>query len=261
MKVLIFVVILILILFLIYYLSYNNPEDWFEPYDENVKEVSSKLYNGDKWSGYRIGDVYLQDINSPHYNINYKDNILYHKIKYPGSIASEYITRNNGTTRNSKLLNQIIEEKLKFHKEIDLLPSDFVLHIRSGDVFCKYGNEEKYITYSKVYNTTWWNNLVNYLKKNNIKRVYILSGTHTPDCLDISAKYLENRRKFLQKQSGVQVIYKLGENPDEDIIFCSKAKHFTSTGGGYGFLIGGIVKDSGGNFIIPTENWWKSYYT
>ena len=144
------------------------------------------------------------------------------------------------------------------HLQLQLNENDLVLHIRVGDIICgKYGDNivpwsilNTYKTYySKIENNNWWNEVLNYIKKNNIKRVFILAGLHTDECLIDSARYLENRRIFLNN-NGIEVIYRLGNTPDEDLIFASKANHFITTGGGYGFFIGNIVKQNGGNFSL-----------
>ena len=77
----------------------------------NFIDVNNKtlhLYNGDNWANYRLGDVFYQDLQSRFYDSNFNDNVLYHKTKYPGTIANEYINKNKKNI-NYPLLKEIIE--------------------------------------------------------------------------------------------------------------------------------------------------------
>ena len=116
------------------------------------------------------------------------------------------------------------------------------MHIRVGDVFCKIHNNimEKYTKYG---NTYWWNELIDYIKNNNMNRVFILAGAHLNKCLIESAHYIINRSNFIINNiPEIKIEYILGQSPDDDLIFCSDCKHFISTGGGYGNLIKEIIQ-------------------
>jgi len=223
---------LLLILFLIIIFVLFNCVSRFDG------DISKKLYNGDSWSNYRLGDVYLIDKRNRIYNENYSDNILYHKNKYIGSIANEYINANTFRGKNETLLRKIIESRTKDKRNY---PDTLFLHIRVGDVICvkddawiNQVNGPRY--YSKVGDTVWWDAVIKYIKKYNIKKVVILSGSHMNKCLIESAKYIEDRKNFLTKH-GLHVSYRLGQSPDEDLIMCYYVKHFITTGGGYGNMI------------------------
>ena len=98
-------------------------------------------------------------------------------------------------------------------------------------------DEQNKYRYSRFSDTIWWHNLVSYIINNNITKIYILSGSHYEVCSNESAKYLEDSKQFLLKKTGVDIEYRLGQSPDDDILFCAGAKHFITTGGGYGELI------------------------
>jgi hypothetical protein len=56
-------------------------------------------------------------------------------------------------------------------------------------------------------------------------------------------RYLKNKINFLKENNtSLNVVPKVGQTPDEDLIFCYGAKHFKSTGGGYGRLIQEFTK-------------------
>ena len=234
MKGLVIILVILTVLFLIHLVKNNNKE-----------RLSNKLYNGNNWANYRIGDVFYQDINSEFYDSDFHENVLYHKDKYPGTIANEYINKNN-KNRNYKLLQEIIESKVK---DKNTYPETLFLHIRVGDVLCKTNNEwinkvNGPLYYSKVGDYEWWDNIIKYIKENNIKKVVIISGSHMNKCLFESVKYIEDRKNFLKKSlPGIIIDYRLGQSPDDDIILVYYVKHFITTGGGYGNMIKEIKKN------------------
>jgi GR25 family glycosyltransferase involved in LPS biosynthesis len=228
----IFVLILILILFCCV------------PSISAFTSITSKLYNGEKWAKYRIGDVYMLDKNTRMYDPAYFDNILYHKDSFPGTIANEYMNKNNTPGKNKELLQSIIEKRITDKK---VYPDTLFLHIRVGDVLC---DKSEWLTevdgprhYSKVGDTIWWDNVLKYNKQNGITKVVIIAGSHLKNCLQESEEYIKDRTKFLE-DNNLKVSYRLGQSPDEDIIMCYYVKHFTTTGGGYGNLIKEIKKIS-----------------
>jgi len=199
---------------------------------------SSGIYNGDHWNNYRLGDVVLMPRYSNFYDPGFHENVLYHTTEYPGSIADEYI-RGSKKHKDFEFLNKIINSRNNLEKVDD---HTLVLHIRIGDVICKkvWRNDAK-DHYSKIDNKYWWKNVVRYIKNNGITRVIIIAGTHFKDCLEESEKYVFDRGNYIRTSSGVNVEYRLGKSPDDDIIFSSNAKHFMTTGGGYGELIKMII--------------------
>ena len=114
------------------------------------------------------------------------------------------------------------------------------MHIRIGDILCKYiyphNLRNTPLIYAKKGDTVWWNDVINYIKKNNIKKVVIIAGSLFKKCLKESKDYIEDRIQFL-KQNGLKIKYNLGQSPDDDILMCAYVKHFITTGGGYGNLI------------------------
>ena len=194
------------------------------------KDVKLKIYNGKKWYHYRIGDVY-QYGNDP--NVG---DLSYHIRDFPGSLAAKLMETKPYIRNNKELIRKLIKEKNKQN----LNNTDMVLHVRIGDVMCLFN--KKHLHYSRYGDTVWWDSIINYIKTNNINKVYIIAGSHQPHCLEESSKYLNDIFNFLKNTvSGLNVIFKLGASPDEDIIFASTAKHFKSTGGGYGKLIEQIL--------------------
>ena len=196
-----------------------------------------KLYNGNEWNKYRLGDVYngYQHVYDP----THPENVYYHKYKFKGSIANQYINKNTTGRKNKALLLEIIN---KMVKDKFNYPDTLFLHIRVGDVICDLDNQwikqvNGPLIYAKVGDTTWWNNVLNYIKMNGIKKVVIISGTHMNKCIKDSTDYLLDREKFLKSKLNLIVSFRLGQSPDQDILTCAYVKHFITTGGGYGNLI------------------------
>jgi hypothetical protein len=187
---------------------------------------SETLYNGDKWGNYRIGDVFFQKLENKFYKPEFYENVLYHPKEYPGSIAAEYMKKATKTA-DLDVLKQIVNDRT-----VSEPINDLILHIRVGDVVCYSDNTG----YTKMNDSEWWDRVIEYTLVNGLKVVYILSGTHFNKCIDKSEEYLADRVKFLEKNN-LQIKYRLGEPPDDDIVFCNNAKHFISTGGNFGKLL------------------------
>jgi hypothetical protein len=195
------------------------------------------------WDNYRIGDVFFSPKSSKHYtDLSFYDNVLYHKDKYPGTIASEYIKRNiDSKDQDIQLLKKIIEEKKKQTKVAPIDDNELILHIRIGDVLCVNLDWGDIDHYSKKNDSVWWNNVIKYIKDNDISKVTILASSHKNKCINESIEYIDDRKNFLMK-SGLKVNLRTGKSPDEDILYVTNAKHFISTGGNYGKLLNTIKK-------------------
>jgi len=232
-------ILIILIILCLLYINRSN----FSNTSKN-QDIMKSIYNGDLWSSYRLGDVYN---NYSHvYDPNNNENILYHKYKFKGSIANEYINRNTTGNKNTSLLLDVINSKIKDKSQhLDTL----FLHIRVGDVICDLDNTwikqvNGPLYYAKVGDTSWWNEVLDYIKNNGIEKVVIISGTHFNKCIKESVEYLLDREKFLKdKIPYLNVSFRLGNSPDQDILTCAYVKHFITTGGGYGNLIKEINKE------------------
>jgi hypothetical protein len=240
----IFYIIIIIFIFIVLFHNISS-------FTSNIYEKSyimKNLYNGNKWNKYRLGDVVFRDPYGEYYTNNFYDSVLYHEDLYPGTIASEYMKLNKNLKNLSdfKLLNDIIAKKQKNENYIS--ENTLILHIRVGDVMCKYRPYEKKIysnKYTKVGDTRWWNGVLEYISKNGIKNVVIIAGTHFNDCIKESSDYLLDRKNFLKESLPyLTVSFRLGQSPDEDILFCKNTKHFITTGGGYGELLQKIIKNN-----------------
>lgn len=197
-----------------------------EPESEETKDLEIKIYNK-KWDSYRLGDTYYRPEGG--------GDISYHVNKFPNSIASKYIKQSSSRANDLDTMKKIVKKDAS-------VQYDLVIHIRIGDVLCQG------LDYSAYENTEWWETLVDNLRKNKIKNVYVIAGSHTDICLDKSARYVLNRVRFLKKK-GFNVTYEPGKSPDEDLIIAVNSKNFISTGGNYGKLMSEIVTANGGNVI------------
>jgi hypothetical protein len=186
----------------------------------------STFGNTKEEEAYRLGDVYLQadDLDTV------VENLEYHITKYPGSIAAEILKVKPYKRKNKELLLKILETKQKYTIKDD----ELVLHIRAGDVLCI--ENQRFRWYSKIDDTEWWDRVVEYMQEHSIKKVYIVSGSHRPLCKEETDAYIKDRVQFF-KNLGYSVETRLDKSPDDDFIFCLSAKHFISTGGGFGRMI------------------------
>jgi len=275
----ILIILITLLIILIKKSSFTYDKSSFT-YDKlSLHDITNKLYNGDKLNGYRLADIiFYPDYLTRKHKYSTRD----HLYTYPNTIGVQYIQRKypflkkiksetdffkfndeylnfeNEILSNLKsikididLLNEIIEEQND--EPIKINENILFLHIRVGDVLCKYPNSNHAILYSKKGNVKWWNSVINYIIQNNIQEVIIIAGTHFKECLYDSAVYLNEIHNYLESYN-LKVGYRVGNSPDQDLIFCKNAKHFITTGGGYGYFLGKIVELNGGNFVLNKKD-------
>jgi hypothetical protein len=241
--------------------------------------LENKLYNGDKLNGYRLADIiFYPDYLTDKHQYSTAD----HLYRFPDTIGTTYVKRkypelnkinnpedfeiykNDYKTFENKvlgnlhqiqidvnLLNQIISEKRFTQPQFSY--STLLLHVRVGDVLCNYKDMTHAYDYAKVGNNQWWDSVIKYIIQNKIKNVIIIAGTHFKECLKESVEYLEKIKNDLE-MNNLNVEYRIGNSPDEDLAFCKNAKHFITTGGGYGYFLGKIVELNGGNFVLNNKD-------
>jgi len=205
-------------------------------YDAEYNYIHDNLFK-EEWGNYRIGDVFYFSTNKEYLN-KYGDFSYHHT--YKNSIASDYLKENKQNTPNYNLLNRLIKERVTDNNTYD---DTLFLHIRVGDVICEFGknNENKVYQedYSKINNNNWWlKEVIEYIKKNNISKVIIVSGSHYNKCIKESTEYLINRKRFLiELIPNLKVEITIPKTPDQTLAMFYNVKHYKSTGGGFGRLI------------------------
>lgn len=248
-------IILVFILFIITWLIPLRKE---KKKKRKLSKEFEKLYNKE-YHRYRIGDVFKFG-KGPKYK-----EIKYHEKQFPDSIAAEYLTKIKDNERKDiNLLKNILDNRPKLKN----LPekNSLVLHMRVGDVFCK-STEEKELHpmtkrlgavdkwhdhYTKKDNPHWWYDILAFMNEKNIDKVYIIVGSHKPECLLESSDFIMDKINMFKKNDKY-VFLRIGNSPDEDILWAKHAKNFASTGGGYGRLIGECVKKNGGVLVLPIQ--------
>eukprot|EP01084_Bolivina_argentea_P299960 517108_1 len=83
-----------------------------------------------EWFRYRLGDMFRSTKKSANLHWGYQ----YHSQNFPNSIATQYLSKSNGTKYDYLLLYDIVKNKTK--ENIELIPSNdtLVIHLRTGDV-------------------------------------------------------------------------------------------------------------------------------
>ena len=248
-------IILVFILFIITWLIPLRKE---KKKKRKLSKEFEKLYNKE-YHRYRIGDVFKFG-KGPKYK-----EIKYHEKQFPDSIAAEYLTKIKDNERKDiNLLKNILDNRPKLKK----LPekNSLVLHMRVGDVFCKSMEEKElhpmtkrlgavdkwHDHYTKKDDPHWWYDILAFMNEKNIDKVYIIVGSHTPECLLESSDFIMDKINMFKKNDKY-VFLRIGNSPDEDILWAKHAKNFASTGGGYGRLIGECVKKNGGVLVLPIQ--------
>jgi len=224
--------ILIILLILIIILILINTK-------KPVRELKLKNLYDKEYHRYRMGDVYIWG-KGPNYN-----KVKYHEENFPNSIATKYLNLlKKGESNNKDKFLQVLHNE----PQLDSMPEDnsFVLHMRVGDVFCRHkgnwmsnklGVKGMINHYTKKYNPEWWSDILKFMNEKNLDKVYIIVGSHTPYCLLESEDFIMDRVNMFKK-NGKDVVLRIGNSPDEDILWVRRAKYFKSTGGGYGKVLG-----------------------
>ena len=233
--ILIILLILIIILFLI------HPK-------KPTRELKLKNLYNKGCHMYRVGDVYKYGKGSSYHKIKF------HEEKFPNSIATKYLKLLKKGERNNKdKLMRVIHNE----PQLDTMPeyNSFVLHMRVGDILCSRSSSLKMSVrlgvkgminhYTKKDNPEWWHDILKFMNEKNLDKVYIIVGSHTPHCLLESEDFIMDRINMFRK-NGKDVVLRIGNTPDEDILWVSRAKYFKTTGGGYGRLLGIVVQENGG---------------
>ena len=250
--VLLVVLFVVLVLLLVVLFLFRNSSKSKLTSDEEYSYILDNLYNP-KWNHYRLGDVFYYS-HTPVFkdstNVVY---VYYHLEDFPDSIAAQYLRENKKDGSDLVLLNRIIKERIT--SDTDDTSTTLFLHIRVGDILCEY-KKKRSNNYSKNNNKRWWSKeVISTIKKNNITKVKILAGAHMDKCIQESAKYLLNRKKFLMKKiPGLKVDIIVDKTPDEIILMCYKVKHFITTGGNFGKLINDINNNSSKETFSKNEN-------
>ena len=217
---------------------------------------------------YRLGDLILY----PKYLSDDRSML----DTYPDSIGVKYILErfpclknpitdncnniiknyNDNNYINTNLLINIIKNQPEYKQYSKPFSKDeLVLHIRIGDVLCSphknFFDSSKTFgqIYAKYGDHEWWNKVKNYIDSNNINTVYLVYGSHTNTCIKESNEYISSIKDILN----CKIIEVNKNTADQDLMFCINTKHFITTGGGYGLLIGELVQKNGGNFALKPE--------
>ena len=233
------ILIILLILILIILLILINTK-------KPTRELKLKNLYNKGCHRYRIGDVYKWG-KGPRYH-----DIKYHEEKFPNSIATKYLNLlKKGESSNKDKLMRVIHNE----PQLDTMPeyNSFVLHMRVGDILCsqnltmsgRLGVKGMNNKYTKKDNPEWWRDILKFMNEKNLDKVYIIVGSHKPHCLLESEDFIMDRVNMFRK-NGKDVVLRIGNTPDEDILWVSRAKYFKTTGGGYGRLLGIVVQENGG---------------
>lgn len=215
------------------------------------KHTEHFISNDSKWENYRLGDIINQ-----HHKLLKKNKEKYSymdlvPIKYKNSIAHKYIEgikNKTQKTRNMSVLKDIVENSKYPKCNLD----DVVLNLRVGDVISldKKGElkyKKSFLKTDKTFSILP-EDLDNILKKNKIKKIYILYGSHNKKLDIANKKYLKLIKDVLEKNN-VTYVDKSSYNPDQDFIFMTTSKNFIKSYGTYSTNISKLVKLNGGKVI------------
>lgn len=220
--------------------------------DEIDDKESCSLYSNN--NGYRLGDMIL---NSWRWKNDGQD---YHYKHFPNSIATEYMKKTKKYNNYNILYDIVIDRTQKTNDLPD--KNDIIVHLRVGDVIENNSDDVITIlsTYSYLDENEWFNytppleyldDKISKININTIRKIILVSGSHTHSKTPKSCKYIEIVKKYFEYK-GYKVELRVGMNPDDDFIFMCNARYFVSSSsrsGGYTKLITNIVKIMGNQIL------------
>ena len=212
------------------------------------------MLNQPYWQNYRLGDIikgWFIEVQKLHYH---QQTIK----KWPSSIGSMYILRTNSNKvkkkkNNYRILQEIIEGKIK--KDDFPIPNknNIVLHLRLGDVIRSYNKKTKLFGVKDNFEyVTKLHKLEKCLNElDSKKKIILVYGSHKRDIQSEPNHIYLEKVKNLLKSKNFAIREKFSGNPDKDFVFMCKARIFIKSGGGFSSLIAHMVKKNNGTVIDP----------
>lgn len=227
-------------------------------------------------AGYRLGDMLAfrsfryeictrsecPNVRSARHNITFRDNFL---ALWPHSLASMYMN----TTDDEMNFGVLVSLVDAWDSQI-APPSDaVVVHVRTGDVleYCWFTvcpalaietllNLE-YMVCTGIFAGAFGNmttrscyvkNLAYYAAQlsslpRSVKRVVLVAASHyelRQTGFPRSTEYLRRLSDFFRGR-GFIVDMRLGQPPDDDFVYMSRARYFIQSGGGFSILVSNVV--------------------
>jgi len=234
------------------------------------------LYTG--WDSYRIGDMFAvtqyredrcNDAECPIEWWRYSNQADYHCGTWPTSLACRYLQATSDES-NFHVLAWLVGMT---SPGLAPVADSAVVHLRVGDVFSEnYARLRDMSTeqilqgplicvpgvfsdaqhggalrHCYVMNLAYYEEQVRRLPA-HVRVIYLVGGSHYREGFWESSQYIRAVRAFFVSR-GFWVQLRLGGNPDEDIVFMSRASYFIQGGGGYSLLLAGLVRQMNGTVL------------
>ena len=241
--------------------------------ENNNNKSSLDLFNN--YESYRLGDgFYLTNlpdkwINDPNH-ISYNYTIPLEKISeiYSNSILSEYLSLSNYTEKDWDSLIEIVNNK--FFRDININKfTDCLMHVRVGDVIDDLCSGQNFLNkfYKNITKKTdkdkskivrcyyikplkYFQQKIKKLIEMGITKVYLMASAHIKlPSYKYSTYYINKIVEEIEK-AGLQVELKLGNSPDDDLLFSMNFDYFIPSEGQYCRLIKELNEKINRNFVI-----------
>lgn len=239
----------IILLILIYLLNLR-----LENFDNDKNKFDKmKILNEKKWQNYRLADIlkgYFYKVKQ----INYLNNI---EKNMPNSIGGQYIKltkKFEDKNINLKIINKIVNKKVKEENIILPKEDEIILHLRIGDVIKDYNpTTDNFIFNKKYFYVTELDILERILNDLKSKKIILVFGSHKRNVNKYANDmYIYKVKQILKKKKFVFRVLN-NNDPDKDFIFMSNSKTFIRSGGGYSRIIARIVQEKGGIVYNPDK--------
>ncbi len=224
-------VILLLMIDAISNKNFSKSEDYIDP---KLKIVKYKIYNGNQWSDYRLGDL----INNWKNTRGSYSHLL--SKKWKNTIANKYLNMTSDSN-NIKILDKVVKQY-----PIMCPINTAVLHLRLGDVL-KIKNDNFYYRFNT--SKKHYVKPLSFYKNLNIQsaNLIIICGAHKNENIYASQYFLNMIIDIFKHKNPVVLS---GDSPDHDLCIMATTKELISSGSsGFCKLAGLLVKYNKGIVI------------
>ena len=232
------------------------------------------LFTG--WDGYRFGDMFL-------YKCRFQggSGVPHHLAEWPDSLVSRYVRESDGCDPDYDVMTNLIRSEPLPDSSLEGDEHFAVVHVRVGDVIESHDNlrwavpspdddwdVRAYFDGEAIYTDEWRAVLERYVMKRRfyedhiptlrnfgVRKVVLVGGSHVRfDSFPRSSLYVDLVRDTF-RASGFQVMARLGQLPDEDVVFLARARYLIQSGGGFAALTGALCRRLGGTVLCSNSHY------
>jgi len=214
-----------------------------------TEEQLDKFRMPEEWSLYQFSD-FFNGANNRYTRDSWRSYFFFNNSLF-GEYHIEAVKRGAGWGQYPLLMELIKKKKSQVQGPS---ANTTVVHLRIGDVMGRKNQSVADLLHHQnlYYPGEWWAGYVKplsvYSSLEPAKNIVFMGGLHhiTNKEEEIkSCQYVSVLKRYFEAR-GSTVSLRLGEAPDNDILYASQSKHFCTSGGGFSKVLATVVYLSGG---------------